>query len=87
MKSKKKILEILTSDLMDWTLDECTATHKPTGITFWTGNGFLLFYVEGLPKPVLGFLGRLKLWIFLKRCKNQQIINKWEKIANTKAAR
>ena len=72
---KKELYKSLTKDINHWEIQEHVAINNEAGIIMWIANGFLFFkpYHDSLE---LGFINKVKLYIWLKNAHRMQIINK-----------
>jgi hypothetical protein len=78
----KELLELMESD--PWELRDYRLTHRGTGVTLWTGNGFSSFqlydveklaYTKDQYKNALNFYDRHVLWQGYKQFKRQELLH------------
>jgi hypothetical protein len=72
---KKQLYKAFTESINDWEIDDCYASHLPSGTSFWIRNGFSFFTPSG-NRVEFGLFYKLKLWFWLKDCAKIKLIEK-----------
>lgn len=72
---KNQLFVYLTKSTKDWRFDAFNALHIPSGISYWTGNGLMLFSNNSTSCKVgIGLFNKVKLWFWIKDAQREKVL-------------